>query len=209
MGKSLSMIVKRTNITIHKRFFSYPSNFIDNEFRKFFPEHISMSPFLPFITDEQQFLILNKQFLTEPTARQSKLATSAATAKTEKKQHGKAQVEDQLLEEDTIEEEKSIIKAKATEKIDGDELIVHYTHEKRFESIKRDMHTVYHDIFKNTPVDDIKMIVGNRNRQTARNELIRKRPKPSILTNQPTNSMYQIIISTKYFHSYNRSPFFI
>jgi hypothetical protein len=51
------------------------------------------------------------------------------------------------------------------------ELIIHYTHEKRFDSLKRDMHKIYHTDFQNTPVDDIKMIVGTRNRRDARNDL--------------------------------------
>ena len=38
------------------------------------------------------------------------------------------------------------------------------------------MHQVYEDIFKNTPAMDVKIIVGNRNRRDAKNELIRKRP---------------------------------
>jgi len=50
------------------------------------------------------------------------------------------------------------------------------------------MHQVYEAIFKNTPVVDVKMIVGNRNREDTRNELIRKRPKPSLLKNKSKKS---------------------
>ncbi len=45
----------------------------------------------------------------------------------------------------------------------GNPLIIHYTHENRFESLKRDMHQVYDNVFKNTTIDDIQLIVGNRN----------------------------------------------
>jgi hypothetical protein len=186
MGKSLVTIKNRMSISIiDQKFFSYPSTFIENQFRKFFPEQISTSPFLPFINDEEQFIILHKQFLNQPTTRQSQLLASATTANMEQ-DHTNNEPEDLKNSNNTTE-----LKEKKQKKqyIPGDKLIVHYTHEKRFESFKRDTHTVYHDIFQNTPVDDIKMIVGNRNRPNARNELIRKRPKQSILTNQPIKSM--------------------
>ena len=64
-----------------------------------------------------------------------------------------------------------------------DRLIVHYTHEKRFHSFKRQMHQVYEDVFKNTLAMTIKLIVGSRNRHSARNDLIRKRPLISFLKN--------------------------
>jgi hypothetical protein len=57
-----------------------------------------------------------------------------------------------------------------------DKLLVHYTHEKRFESFKRDMHRLYNDTFGPTPGADAKLIVGTRNRRDSQNELIRKRP---------------------------------
>lgn len=63
-------------------------------------------------------------------------------------------------------------------------LITHYTHEKRFRSVKRDLHQVYDDIFHNTPAAAVKLIVGNRNRRDARHELIRKKPKLSVLQNK-------------------------
>ena len=75
-------------------------------------------------------------------------------------------------------------KAKTYEK----KLIIHYTHEKRLESLKRDMHKIYLDVFKNTPVEDLKLIVGTRNRRDARNELIRKRPSQRLLKNKPRRS---------------------
>ena len=93
---------------------------------------------------------MHEQFLSEPIPRQSKFATSAATVNTDHKQPGEEQVEDEQVEEEIIDEEYSTKKAKATKKIFGHKLIVHYTHEKRLESLKRDMHEVYHDIFKDT-----------------------------------------------------------
>ncbi|CAF4327710.1 unnamed protein product, partial [Adineta steineri] len=48
----------------------------------------------------------------------------------------------------------------------------------------------YDNVFKNTPAMNMKLIVGNRNRRDALNELIRKRPKRSLLQN--------ILIKNKY-----------
>jgi hypothetical protein len=72
----------------------------------------------------------------------------------------------------------------------NDKLFVHYKHEKRFQSLKREMHHVYADIFGNTPCMHAKLIVGNRNRQDAKNELIRKQPKRTLLQNTITQSKY-------------------
>jgi hypothetical protein len=72
----------------------------------------------------------------------------------------------------------------------GEKLFVHYKHEKRFQSCKRDMHRVYEDVFKNIPAMYAKLIVGNRNRRDAKNELIRKRPKKALLNNTITKSKY-------------------
>ncbi|CAF5208952.1 unnamed protein product, partial [Rotaria magnacalcarata] len=67
----------------------------------------------------------------------------------------------------------------------GNKLIVHYTHEKRFQTFKSDMHQVYDNTFKDTPAADVKLIVGNKNRRPAKKELICKRPKQSLLINKP------------------------
>ncbi len=47
-------------------------------------------------------------------------------------------------------------------------LFVHYTHEKRFQSFKRNMHHVYENhVFKNKNTMDRKLIAGNHNRRDA------------------------------------------
>ncbi len=52
------------------------------------------------------------------------------------------------------------------------------------------MHKLYDDIFGNTPAMYSKLIVGNRNRRNVQNELIRKRPKKTLLHNTITQSKY-------------------
>ena len=83
----------------------------------------------------------------------------------------------------TLESNKTSEKQSESKK---NKLILHYTHEKRFASFKRDMHHIYHTVFYQTPAAERRIIVGNRNRPDAGRELIRKRPKPSILQNTKT-----------------------
>ncbi len=66
----------------------------------------------------------------------------------------------------------------------GKKMIVHYTHEKRFNCFKGDMHQILDDTFQKQIDKDIKLIVGNRNRQNAQKELVHKRPKQRLLTNK-------------------------
>jgi hypothetical protein len=56
------------------------------------------------------------------------------------------------------------------------------------------MHHIYDDTFDNKIDKDIKMIVGSRNRSDAKKELIRKRPKQSLLKNTTQKSKFSIVI---------------
>ena len=156
---------------------------IEKELRKFFLDHLSPSSFLPFVTDEDQYFILRQQLLKRPTTRQSQLLASVSTANT-----------DSNHERDSHQIDRMSTSLQSTgDKTDyADKLIVHYTHEKRFHSFKRQMHQVYEDVFKNTPAMTVKLIVGSRNRSDARNDLIRKRPQSSLLKNK--------LCASEYFH---------
>jgi hypothetical protein len=46
-------------------------------------------------------------------------------------------------------------------------LIIHYTHEERFRTSKKDIHQLWHHIFADTRVTDTKLIIGNRNLRNA------------------------------------------
>ncbi|CAF3780427.1 unnamed protein product, partial [Rotaria sp. Silwood1] len=157
----------------------YPSSLIETQFRRFFSEYISSSSFLPYMDDEKQFLILRNTLLKQPTHRQSQVSMSATKADIHN---------DQADGVHTVFEKTADEKGKQKHDF-PDKLIVHYTHEKRFQSTKRDIHRVYDDVFRNTPKADVKLIVGNKNRRDAKNELIRKRPKQSTLRNKPMKSM--------------------
>lgn len=93
--------------------------------------------------------------LREPTQWQSQIALSAITANMDNDSH-----DDQKTEE------------QSTKKY-GKKFFIHYTHEKRFETLKRNMHGAYEDIFQNTPAACTKMVVGTRNRRDTKSKLIR------------------------------------
>lgn len=151
--------------------FRYPSAFITNEFRKFFFEYISTCPFSSFIDDEKQFFTMRTKILGEPTARQSQVASSATTADMDNDQ-----TDDQIMKQ------QATTAVKPTNY--GDKVFVYYTHEQRLDKLKKDMHRVYEDIFHHTPAMYTTIIVGTKNRRDAKNELIRKRPKQSLLQNK-------------------------
>jgi hypothetical protein len=67
-------------------------------------------------------------------------------------------------------------------------LLIHHPYENCFRQVKRDLHEVHKDIFSQSAAINIKMIVGNRNRRNAAHDLIRKRPKQSLLKNKEHKS---------------------
>ena len=121
---------------------------------------------------------MRHKLLGQPTPRQSQVTLSAALADLDN---------DQTEEQPKPTEETTERKDQKSNKT-NDKLFVHYTHEKRFESFKRDIHSGYEDVFVNTPAMHAKIVVGNRNRRDTRNEIIRKRPPRTLLRNTMTQS---------------------
>ena len=130
---------------------SYPSSFIEKEFQNFYRKYIQQTPFLPFIPNEKQFILIRTNIKHQPTPQQSTAMISARRADTPNHPtNGKP-----IQSKET---------PKGSEKNDdknASKLIVHYIHERRFHLFKRDMHLIYEHIFERTPAADVKMIVGN------------------------------------------------
>ncbi|CAF3936480.1 unnamed protein product [Rotaria sp. Silwood1] len=63
-----------------------------------------------------------------------------------------------------------------------DKAIIHYTHEKRFTTTKKDMHEIFRKAFKCLAIEALRLIVGHRSSPSTQRELIRKRPQPKHLT---------------------------
>ncbi|CAF1369208.1 unnamed protein product [Adineta steineri] len=120
----------------------YPSTFIENEFNKCFFENQSTSPFLPFIYDEHQFFSKRQKLLGIPTTRQSQTITSAATAN----------INNDQTHEDITPVTLPTANPKTITTTYSNKLFIHYTHEKRFQSCKKDMHRLF--IIPNLPDDD-------------------------------------------------------
>ena len=49
---------------------------------------------------------------------------------------------------------------------------------------KRDIHQIWDDVFANTPIMDVKVIVGHRNSRNIKSERIHTRPCPSLLVDK-------------------------
>ena len=166
-------------------FFSYPTSFIDQQFNKFFNEFIYTTSILSFIENEQQFLLLRHEILDQPTPQQSQAASRAIMADVDNDQTD-------ITAETTSQETIKKIQKKPINF--ADRLFLHYTHEKRFQPFKRSMHQVYENVFKHTPAMDLKLVVGNRNRRDAKHELIRKRPKRSLLQCKQIRNKYEKLL---------------
>jgi hypothetical protein len=68
------------------------------------------------------------------------------------------------------------------------------------------MHKHDKDIFWNPSEMNVKIIVGNCNRRSARHEMIRKRPKNALVQDRPINSEYIEIIKTHFSSIYEFLP---
>jgi hypothetical protein len=149
------------------RALSYPPSFIDKEFRKFYANTIPFSSIAPMVNNEQQFQQLRRKMIQQLT--RSVTAEISCLVVTDCEQ-GLTTVSSQSVEKDSSDQKK---------------ILIHYTHEKRFGSFKRDMHQILTDTFANQIDKQIRLIVGSRNRRDATRQLIRKRPKQSLLKNKP------------------------
>ena len=104
------------------------------------------------IDDENEYASLRSKLLLQPTnAEQQVLSRIATTAK----QH----------RDDT----------NADSKWDRC-LIVHYTHEERLATFKKNLHRLWNGAFTDTPIEKTRLIVGKRNNRNGKRELIHIRP---------------------------------
>ncbi|CAF2130273.1 unnamed protein product [Rotaria magnacalcarata] len=157
----------------------YPSSFIDKTFRKFFSDYISSRSFLPFLDNEAQFIQMRIASSRQPSRQQSQVETRIATLTNDN---------DHLVEDLDKKEEFIIQENKKPNKLQN-KLIIHYTHEKIFNTRKRDLHRIFQETFVDTPIMETKLIVGNTNRKNTMKELIQKRPTQTILKNKTKASI--------------------
>ncbi|CAF1504616.1 unnamed protein product [Rotaria sp. Silwood1] len=151
----------------------YPSNFINQQFEKFFADYLSSTspPILPMITNESQFLALRQKLLNEPTAKQTQLAISAASVQLTQRTQNVIQPNINNMEA-TIQRNNDKFKKN---------FFIHITHEARLKGLAREIHMIHDNHFKNTDKAEIRLIVGFRNNPNIEFELSRKRPASSLL----------------------------
>jgi hypothetical protein len=66
-------------------------------------------------------------------------------------------------------------------------LIVHYKHEQRLASYKKELHQIWNNTFIHTPIVYSKLIVGSCNNHNNTRELVSKRPSSTSATENKTN----------------------
>lgn len=107
--------------------------------------------------DESAFQAIHRQLLDKPTVQdiafQSRLSTAAPTiGEDTQKQHAIHQRDNNQYKWDH-------------------NLIIHYTHEKRLNSYKTDIHRLWNHQFKATPVIHTRLIAGNKNNPNLKQQL--------------------------------------
>lgn len=110
---------------------------------------------------------MHQDLYDQPTPRQSQIALSAA----------KADLDNDQTDNDHV----TTVKKSSSS---SNKLFVHYNHEKRFRSFKRDLHQIHDKIIPRDLALDHRLIVGSRNRRDAKNLLIRKKPSSWLLHNE-------------------------
>ncbi|CAM4965740.1 unnamed protein product [Rotaria socialis] len=123
---------ERRNIKLMLLYNQYPLTFIENEFQKYFSEYISISPFLHFIDGETKYIYRRERVLGQSTFRQSQVAISVAQANVDNEE-----VDDPLNQPNgsTKQTEEKTLNF-------HEKLFIHFTHEKRFQPYRQDMHQI-------------------------------------------------------------------
>lgn len=120
------------------------------------------STVMSWIEYEKQYFQIRTSILKQPTSDEQRSQNRIST----------------IMDESTEEQGKDKLTTNKQQKQDkwNECLIIHYTHEQRLASYIRDIHQIWDGIFKSTPVDESKLIVGNRNNRNSAEELVSKRP---------------------------------
>ncbi len=116
----------------------------------------------PLIDNENDFAIIRRRLLNRPTMTEYQIASRIAT--TNDKPHDDT-VENPLVQHRQNKESKWL-----------NNLIIHYTHEKRLQNYKKDIRLLWNKTFEKTPIIFTKLVIGNRNGPNLMQELLHRRP---------------------------------
>ncbi|CAF2092967.1 unnamed protein product [Rotaria magnacalcarata] len=164
---------ERRSIRLMLLYNVYPSRYIDTHFRNFFGRSLSKSSMIPFIANENQFLVMRNTLLPKLTVKERETQHRIAAFSFDE------DIDNQNTKEKTTGSS-TISKQNKPNKF-ANTLFLHYTHEKRLHSLKRGIHKIYSEIFQNTIGIDFRLIVGHRNHRNTGHELVQKRPPPTML----------------------------
>ncbi len=142
-----------------------------------------MSSIIPLLQTENDFIFISSYLLNRPTATERQIATRIT------------KVVDSIRHDPNNDPLDQISLKTKSEWIEN--LIIQYAHEARLTTYKRDIHQLWDQTFKETPVVKTKLIVGNRNNPNATQTLVRRRPAKKLsdtaVTNGKTHWTEQII----------------
>jgi hypothetical protein len=113
------------------------------------------------LTNENDFAFIRHSILNKPTIPEYQIASRIAKATN-------------VNSEEKVDN--PLVKARLRKQTKFDtNLIIHYTHEKRFQNNKKDIHQLWNQTFEQTPVIDTRLIIGNRNSRNMTRELVHRR----------------------------------
>ncbi|CAF1393936.1 unnamed protein product [Rotaria sordida] len=166
---------ERRAVRLMLLFNGYPTRYIDREFRKILGNYISTNSILPTVDNDEKFIQLRKEYMNQPTARSSQVeARITQFNENNEESHIEQPVQTTIATTtDTKKSKKNTFR---------DAVIIHYTHEKRFTTMKKDMHKIFREAFEGYGLEAVRLIVGYRNHPNFERELTRKRPPLKYLT---------------------------
>ncbi len=141
---------------------SHPPRYIYTRFKKFFTNKSSPTSIIPSIANPNDFLFVRSYILNRPTANEYQIASRITKIIGPLKNH--------IIDD-------PLVRMRLNKVLNSNQnLIIHYTHEARLATYKKHIHQLWNQIFKDTPVVNTKIIIGNRNSRNATKILIRRRP---------------------------------
>ena len=161
---------------IHAR---YSSTYVEQQFRAFFQScGYEPSIFLPWIDDELVYADTRRVIQTKPSAKQMETTQRARRVNVPERDGATAKVLTRSIKLDRTKDDQRNV----------EKMIIHCRHEQRLQSLKRDMHHIFQQVFDGTSIMDVKFIVGHRINRDLSRELINTRPPMHLLKNTNTNT---------------------
>lgn len=145
---------------------------------------------IPFIANENQFLVMRNTLLPKLTVKERETQHRIAAVSIDE------EIDNHNTKE-TITRTTTISKQNKPNKF-ANILFLHYTHEKRLHRLKREIHKIYSEIFQDTIGIDFRLIVGHRNHRNTGHELVQKRPPPTMLKPTPLPSKIFLLYARIY-----------